>query len=362
MKMKRKTLVLILTSCMLTLMSCRQNSEKYYSASDFAKVPKIDVHIHYNSTDPVYLLFADSLNFRLVTPNVDAGRSLDEQFITSSLLKTQYPEKLAFFGTFSVDSFGKPGFAEGIIHQIDRSMKSGASGIKIWKNIGMVLKDSTGKYVMVDDQAFAPVFKYLEDQDITLMAHLGEPRDCWLPVEEMALDNNRQYFTLHPEYHMYLHPDAPTYEAQINARDQLLRMYPKLKVIGAHLASLEWSIDELAKRLDEFPNLNADLSARIGHLQYQSLTNPKGVRDFLVKYQDRILYGTDVGISPSDTNYKGITAGLRKRWMEQWLYLATDSSVAVKNLGSKEVKGLKLPREVIDKIYFKNAEVLFAQD
>jgi len=80
-------------------------------------------------------------------------------------------------------------------------------------------------------------------------------------------------------------------EPQVAARDRMLQRHPALRVVGCHLGSLEYDVDELAKRLDKYPNLAVDLSARIVHLQIQ----PRGkVRAFLVKYQDRLLYGTDV--------------------------------------------------------------------
>ena len=158
---------------------------------------------------------------------------------------------------------------------------------------------------------------------------------------------------------MYLHPEEPSYEDQINARDHLLKNHPRLNFTGAHLASLEWNVDELAKRFDRFPNMKADLAARIGHLQYQSLSNRERIRNFLIKYQDRVLYGSDMTINKHDTSYTLISRGLRARWFDHWAYLATDSMFIVKDLGGQKVKGLQLPREVIDKIFSKNAEQFF---
>jgi predicted TIM-barrel fold metal-dependent hydrolase len=359
MKMKYKLCALMVAVVLLSFYRCSQKTVEYYTVSDFEKVPKIDVHFHYNTLDTRYLTYADSLNFRLVSVNVDAGMPIDSQLNLVISVRQKYPDKFAFFATFSVDSFGKTGFAERTMARIEACMKAGASGIKIWKNIGMVLKDTSGRYVMIDDPAFDPVFNYLETNNIPVLAHLGEPRNCWLPLEEMTLGNDFRYFKEHPQYHMYLHPEAPSYEDQINARDNLLERHPKLDFTGAHLASLEWNINELAKRFDRFPNLNADLADRVGHLQYQSLADYERVRNFLIKYQDRILYATDVTINEDDTNFPAIIAGLRKKWMDHWIYLATDSTIIVSDLDNKEVKGLRLPCEVIDKIYFKNAERFF---
>lgn len=339
--------------------SCAPIDSEYYTADDFQIVKKIDVHFHYETLDDRYLLLADSLNFKLVSPNVDAGRSINEQLEIATELKRKYPDKFAFFGTFGVDQFGTEDFAGNIVSRIDTCMAAGASGIKIWKNIGMTLKDSVGNFVMADDMAFAPVFTYMEEKNIPLLAHLGEPKNCWLPLEEMTLDNDRSYFSNNPQYHMYLHPEAPSYEDQIRARDNLLERYPGIPFTGAHLGSQEWSIDEVARTLDRFPAYDVEFSARIGHLQYQAITEPEKVRDFLIKYQDRIMYGTDVGVTARNNNYAATAESLVKRWKDHFVWLATDADVIVADLDGKPVKGLQLPKEVIDKIYFANAEKFF---
>jgi hypothetical protein len=344
---------------LLSFWGCRHETVKYYAVSDFEKIPKIDVHFHYNTPDIRCMQFADSLNFRFVSVNVDAGTSINDQLRIATKLKQQFPGKFVFFGTFPVSNFGSENFAGQTIARIDTCMKAGACGVKIWKNVGMELKDAEGRYIMADDQAFDPAFNYLETNKIPVLAHLGEPQNCWLPLEEMTLGNDRRYFSVHPQYHMVLHPDAPSYEDQINARDNLLKRHPGLDFTGAHLASLEWNVDSLARRFDRFPNLHADMADRIGHLQYQSLADIEKVRNFLIKYQDRFMYATDITINAMDTNFTEITAKLHQLWLDHWIYLATDSTIAVNDLDNKKVKGLKLPSEVIDKIYYKNAARFF---
>ena len=223
----------------------------------------------------------------------------------------------------------------------------------------MDIKDKDGTFVMADNPIFAPVFSYLEKNNITVLGHLGEPKNCWLPLDKMTLDNDKRYFKENPNYHMYLHPEAPSYEDQINVRDRILKKYPNLNFVGAHLGSMEWNVDEIAEHLDRFPSFNVDFAARIGHLQYQSISDREKVRDFMIKYQDRILYGTDLELDKRETDYQVVKLHLHKTWIDQWLFLATDSVIAVDDLGGKEVKGLKLPADVIDKIYSKNAMKIY---
>ena len=341
----------LLSISLCLLFSCKREPG-FYDADDFQKVKKIDAHFHYLTMDGRTMEFATSQNFRLLSPNWDGEISIDEQLKISASMRRSYPDKFAFFGTFSVDHYGRPDFAEIIIERVKYCMDAGASGIKIWKNIGMVLQDQEGKYVMINDPVFAPVFQYIEENQIPVMGHLGEPKDCWLPEEEMTDPSDVVYYRSYPEYYMYLHPEVPSYEEQISARDHLLALYPGLDFIGAHLASLEWSVEELAMRLDKYPNLKVDLASRIYHLQYQSNLDREKVRDFMIRYQDRILYGTDDEVYDHPGNDEStVEANLLRGWMSHWLYLATDSVVGV--------KGLRLPREVIDKIYCENAERYF---
>jgi predicted TIM-barrel fold metal-dependent hydrolase len=220
-----------------------------------------------------------------------------------------------------------------------------------------VLKDPDGRYVMADDPRLDPVFSALAKQGRTLVAHLGEPRNCWLPLDKMTVEGDRSYFAGHPEYHGLLHPEIPDYASQVAARDRMLERHPTLKVVGCHLGSLEYDVDELAKRLDRYPNLAVDLAARLVHLQIQPRDK---VRAFLLKYQDRILYGTDLefgrGSDAASADPGARLARLAKTYESDAAWLATDQEVAADNAraGFKS-RGVALPGQVLRKIYFENA-------
>ena len=206
---------------------------------------------------------------------------------------------------------------------------------------------------MVDDPGLEPVIEFIKSKGVPITGHLGEPRNCWLPLDEMTVTSDSNYFAEHPEYHMFLHPEYPSYEDQINARDNLLKKNPDLKFIACHLASLEWNVDSLASRLDRFPNLVADMSARICHLQYQSAQDRNRVRDFCIKYQDRLLYGTDAGYSGS-SDPERFKKSMHGTWLDDWKYFVTDDEMTSDTFRGT-FAGLKLPKEVVDKIYSENA-------
>jgi hypothetical protein len=97
----------------------------------------------------------------------------------------------------------------------------------------------------------------------------------------------------------------------------------------------------------------ADMAARICHLQFQSQKDREKVRDFFIKYQDRLIYGTDGGMGPND-DADGTRTYTHEKWMEDWRYFVTDEMMTVSEVNG-EFQGLKLPKEVVDKIYYANA-------
>ena len=152
---------------------------------------------------------------------------------------------------------------------------------------------------------------------------------------------------------MYKHPELPSYEEQIAARDRMLEKNPELIFIGAHLGSLEWSVDEISKRLDRFPNMAVETAARMGQVFHQTSTQRDKVREFFIKYQDRVLYGTDMGASGRESKEE-LAKELRDTWLRDWQYFVTDDTLE-STLVTNPYQGIKLPREVVDKIYYKNA-------
>ncbi len=337
------------------------SKSEFYTADDFKTVEKYDVHAHINVVDSAFINQAKEDNLHLLTVNVDVlapnEPPIEDQRKVALELVKAYPDRVNFATTFSLKDWGSDKWQPQTLAYLKESFENGAKAVKVWKNIGMELRDKNGKFVMIDDPRFDPVLDFIEKNDITLLGHLGEPRNAWLPVEEMTVAGDKEYFSKHPQYHMYLHPEYPSYEDQINARDNMLKKHPNLRFVGAHLGSLEWNVDELAKRLDKFPNMAVEMAARISHLQFQSVKNWQMVHDFMIKYQDRLLYGTDHGVEAT-SDYIALKKQYHDRRVEDWKFFVTNDDMNVSAVEGT-FKGLKLPKEVIDKIYRTNAKKWF---
>lgn len=336
-----------------------KSSSQFYSMQDFKLVEKYDTHVHINTYDTAFINLAKEDNFKLLTVNVNPSTypSVDNQENVALSLINNFPEQVAYATTFTMKDWGTDLWLPQTLAYLKNSFSKGAIGVKIWKNIGMELKDKDGKFVMVNDARLDPVLDFIEKNNVTLIGHLGEPKNAWLPVEKMTVSGDKSYFSKNPKYHMFLHPEYPSYQDQIDARDKMLEKHPAIRFVGVHLGSLEWDVDELAKRLDKFPNMAVDMAERICHLQYQTVKNRQKVYDFMVKYQDRLIYATDNSVAKGADPAKYKTR-IHERRLSDWRYFVSDDEMNVSDFEEK-LQGLKLPKSVIDKIYRTNAEKYF---
>ena len=209
----------------------------------------------------------------------------------------------------------------------------------------MELKTPGGRYVMPDDPAFQPIYAQSRRRI--------KPWSLTLPSPLRAGNRNPaspdyDYYKENPEWYMYRHLDHPRKEVILAARDHLLAENPKLRVVGAHLGSMETDVDLIAKRFDRYPNFAVDTAARMEYLMIQPRDK---VRKFLIKYQDRVLYATDLEFLNDEA-----TADALRDWQEtyarDWKFLATGQILQYKG---RPIEGLNLPEPVVRRIFHDNA-------
>ena len=329
-----------------------------YRESDFARVEKVDLHMHLRGDLPGFVARAKTDNFRVLTINVNYGDfpPLDRQLRDAVALHTAYPSVIAFAATFDAKGSESPEWLPRTQRKLDEALAQGAVAVKVWKDIGMQWRDADGRAVMIDDARFTPIFAKLADRGVCVLGHQGEPRNAWLPLDQMTINGDRQYFTEHPQYHMFAHPEWPSYEEQIAARDRWLEHNPRLCFVGVHLASLEWDVARIGEFLRKHPTASVDLSARLVHLELQSVTGREKVRAFFIEFQDRILYGTD--LANGEQPDAAFADEAHAAWSADWRFLAGNAELKSTDFDGA-YRGLALPRAVIDKIYGGNAFRIF---
>jgi hypothetical protein len=351
--------LLIALFALVCLLGCRSNREDQghpYSLSgpalaEFTSLEPIDVHTHISQTGPAFAGMLDRLHVHvldiLYVDDTDPSRSsLESQKLDALKFIASSKGHAQLCTTFDPFRFNDANFSDQAIAALNQDFANGAVAAKVWKNIGMELRNASGQYVMPDDLRLGPIYKDISAHRKTLVAHLAEPDAAWESQDPRA--PNAQYYVDHPQWNMSGKPDAPQKKSILQARDHLLAMNPDLRVVGAHLGSMEEDLDGLGNRFDLYPNFAVDTAARVLNLVIQPRDK---VRAFIMKYQDRILYGTDLRFE-SAANDRVAANAWESKYALDWRYFATDDSFDYKG---HKVEGLNLSRPVLQKLYHDNA-------
>ncbi len=255
------------------------------------------------------------------------------------------PDRFMVFYVPYYGAIDEPDFGEREARKLEEAVRQGVRGLKIHKILGLYLKDKSGKYVTVDDPRFDPIWAKCGELGIPVMIHVSDPKAFFTPVDK----HNERYDEIgaHPDW--AFNDDKYYSKEEILAqRNRVFARHPEMIFIGAHMGTLPEELHQVAKWLDVYPNFYVDISARIAELGRQ----PRTAREFMIRYQDRIMFGTDA--KPNAELYR-----------TYYRFLETDDeyfdySPGMKdNQGRWKIYGLHLPDHVLEKIYNRNALKIF---
>jgi predicted TIM-barrel fold metal-dependent hydrolase len=340
---------------------------------------KIDAHTHHPGDIPESAALLQELNLKLINIAISV-RSKDwrSEGVWGADryrdLARSYPDRYAWCTSFDLPNGKNPEYAERVIESLKKDLAAGAVACKFWKNIGLEVRTPSGGYLQVDDLCLAPIFSYLQNAGVPVVIHAGDPQKYW----KLLSDGSGRY-----AYYGDLQPsglnrslEVPTCEEILAARDRILMLYPRLQVVGAHLGSHERDLVGLAKRLDRFPNFAVDTAARVLDLAHH---DHAVVRDFFMKYQDRMIWGTDLGAwrvqsCMSEKEARASLDCLRQDYLEEFMFYGTSDQFCVHNftwnkttpaellaagsrsqLPGEPVGGLGLPKQILQKFYCSNS-------
>ncbi|HZC43091.1 MAG TPA: amidohydrolase family protein [Acidobacteriaceae bacterium] len=317
----------------------------------FAALDPIDTHTHAFQDAPALYAMLKRLNLHTLditlVDNFDPElKDLSKERKDAWTVVHHSDGYIAMCSTFDPFKYKEPDFARNANRIINEDFSRGAVAVKIWKNVGMEIKDAKGKYIMPDNPVFEPIFKNIQAHDKTLIAHLADPNTIWEAPNPNSADYG--YYTQHPELYMYTKPGAPSKAAILVARDHVLEANPHLRVVGAHLGSMEADFHQLAQHLDKYPNFAVDLAARMPYVEMQPRAD---LIAFITRYQDRLIYATDNEFGPGN-NPQATMKEWENRYANDWRFFATNDVVEYKG---HRIQGLALPQPILRKLYHDNA-------
>jgi predicted TIM-barrel fold metal-dependent hydrolase len=334
----------LLTLALLGLLACR--GSRPAPAPDQDAFEKIDVHTHYFARREYFVPLLDRWHARAVILNytiAEPDSLVRLRWAQVLALSRAAPEHFRVATTFDPTAIDRPDFAARTLAQLRTDLADGAVMVKVWKDLGLVVRDRTGRYVQIDDPRLQPIWDFLSARHIPVLAHTADPHEAWGPLGRTS--PNYQYYRTHPAFYPYLHPEMPRWDTVIAARNRWLARNPGLTVIGAHFGSMADDLDALSRCLDSFPNFDVDVAARLRDIQ---LLPVERVRRFFLAYQDRILFGTDLSTMGSESAMPPAALRRERKEIEAqyagwWTYTSGT---------------LRLPPPVLTKFYSGNARRL----
>jgi len=322
----------------------------------------IDAHAHLPADHPEAQALLAQLGVRVLNISLGldaAGRWRDSPMSgvdAYQRLAQAGPKRFAWCTAFdppTPSDLERPGeFTERTISRLAGDFAGGAVACKVWKNIGLEVRDREGRFVMVDSPLLAPIFDFIAREDRALILHTGEPRACWLPLDPTS--PHFDYYSQHPQWHMHGRTDFPSHGALIAARDRVLERHPSLRVIGAHLGSLEYDVGELEARFRRFPNFSVDTAERLLDLAAQPFER---VQSFFEAFAGRILYGSDLLFETafsamSDDDRRQALRQMRSVLEQEQAYYGRTDSLSVRG---RPVRGLGLSEATQRQLFEDNA-------
>ncbi|MEW4531195.1 amidohydrolase family protein [Maioricimonas sp. JC845] len=234
----------------------------------------------------------------------------------------------------------KPGFGIRMADRLSDAVKQGAGGLKLLKDLGLYLRDPEGKLIRPDDPRFDPVWQRAGELGIPVLWHCADPIAFFSPTSE----RNERWEELyrHPEWSFY-GKDFPSHQDLIDARNRVIARHPKTTFICAHMADVPEDLAKLGSYLDQYPNMNVEIAARVAELGRQPYT----ARKFFLKYADRILFGTD-GVPPMSELIP------HWRFLETWDEYFPYEDNPFPPQGFWNIYGIGLPDDVLRKVYYEN--------
>ncbi len=305
------------------------------------RFPVIDYHNHLDAQEPAEVLrVMDACGIEhCVNITMQVGDAAVAQIERYRAADAKRFSTIGWMDWTGADARDFGSFVRLSLERLERLAAHGIVGFKIWKDLGLTVRDANGALLRVDDERLAPIFDRCGELGLPVMVHIGDPEAFFLPIDA----RNERYEEL------AAHPDWSFYGAQyskdelLRQRDAVFKRHPLTTFVGAHIAENSEDLQRVSAMLDACPNVMVDISARASELGRQPYT----ARKFFLRFADRILFGAD--LVPEVEMYR-----LYYRFLEtadEYFEYPTHAS----RQGRWMIYGLDLPEEVLFKVYRGNA-------
>ncbi len=280
---------------------------------------------------------------------IDLDGGWGEEILARHLdhFKAAAPDRFSVFGGVDFNAWAEKGdgFGEWAARRLRAQAERGAEGLKVWKSLGLKVKDQNGMLVRVDDPRLDPLWQTAGELGFPVVIHVADPVAFFDPVD--GTNERWEELNLVPDW-QFPSPPFPPFLSILEDLAKLVERHPQTTFIGAHVGCYAENLGWVGALLERCPNFFVDISARIGELGRQ----PYAARRFFLQYADRILFGSDMG--PDPDSYR-----IAYRFLETEDEYFNYSAALYPMQGRWHVYGIHLPQDVLQKVYYDNAARLF---
>lgn len=318
-----------------------------------AKYPAVDFHLHgraLKSTEDFQKMVKvmDEAGVGVVC-NMDGG--FGKAFDETMKIGQPFLDRIIHFARVDFEGINEPGWPAKTAAELDRCFRAGAAGLKINKVLGLDVKNADGTYIQADDPRFDPVWETCAKHNKPVMIHTSDSYGRFFAIGPENERYEAGLWRSNPEGNYYK-TGHPTPEVIEKARENMHAKHPKTRFVNAHVAMLYYDMDKVTAFLDKYPNADVEISAALQDLGRAPLM----IRKFFLKYQDRILFGSDG--NPA--------RGVEEFWEPHWRFLESydehfDHPAQIRSAtgaplhGRWRISGIGLPDSVLRKVYYGNA-------
>ena len=232
-------------------------------------------------------------------------RAVGNQFDTLCEQFSKHPDRFEVWCGFDTNNFDQPGYGPAAVAELERCVRKGAKGVgelvDKGRGFGVGKRESIAgaQGMHTDDPRLDPLFEKCAELKLPVNIHVADP--IWV-YEKIDTNNdgmmNAQIYRIDSRKPAKGKDDTVGFDGMIDILERTARRHPRTTIIACHLANLGHDLDRLGKLLDRCPNLYVDNSGRYAEIA----ATPRAAIRFFRKYQDRILFGTDMG--PSAKHYR----------------------------------------------------------
>lgn len=304
-----------------------------------AKFPIIDMHSHdyveraEDIAEWVKVMDAVGVEHTAIMHCSWIGRPFEEVIE----LYAPYKDRFRFWCCFDYSDMSEEGISKAC-ETLARYKALGATGVGELGDKGegdTYARPVSGQDIHIDDPRIQPLIRKAGELKMPISIHIAEPYWMYLPMDETN-DGLVNAVTWHVDT-----TNCYGYDKLIESFENAVRENPGTLFIACHYLNMTHDWPRLGALLDKYPNMYVDISARVA----ESAHTPRATRDFLIKYQDRVLFGTDNGTEAPmyHTIFRVLETNDEHFYMPESEY-------------HWALSGFNLPDEVLKKIYRENAE------